>query len=178
MDTGTSNDAAGLFGRFGGAPALSSPASAGVHGESAGRVGVLGLTDTGVGVTGGAGIGVGVQGYATTTGANSIAVQAVHLDGGTALDIRNGTARVSGTVRTAFTLTLGSAGTCWPVDHPLLNDDPTALVFVTPRRLFYSGGAESSPAPAHVPRWYICTVGAVSATPIEVSVLVIKQGPP
>ncbi len=169
-DTGIPNDAAGLFGRFGGALALGSPAPAGVHGESAANVGVLGLTDTGFGVTGGADTGVGVQGYATA-GFNSIAVQAMHLNGGTALDIYNGSIKVSGGVRAAFTANV-EAGSCSEISHPLLDDDPTALVFVTPRLASFSGSAEYG-----TNRWFVCTNGPISSTPVLVSVLVIKPGP-
>jgi hypothetical protein len=168
-DTGTANDAAGLYGRFGAPIALQSPAPAGVHGDSAARVGVMGLTDTGHGVVGGAGTGVGVQGYASS-GANSIAMQAVHLDGGTALEIRNGTIKVSGDVRTAFIVTLPSAG-CHLVDHPLLNGDPNALVFVTAKRESYYSAANWA---SFYDRWGICAIGA-STGPTPVMVLVVKQ---
>ena len=134
-DTGTPDDAAALFGRFGGALALASPASAGVHGESSASVGVLGLTDTGLGVVGGAGTGVGVQGYATD-GPDSIAMQAFHLNGGTALDVRNGALMVSGAVRSAFRVTIPTGFNCITIDHPLLNNDPEALLFVTPEESF------------------------------------------
>ncbi len=175
-DTGTPNDAAGLYGRFGGPLALTSPAPAGVHGASPANVGVMGLTDTGFGTVGGADTGVGVQGYATG-GANSIAVQAVHLNGGTALNIHNGTIKMSGGVRSAFTFTvpsIGASSNCWAIAHPLLTNDPNALVFVTSQTVgkpalsvsYFSG----------VSGWLVCTTTGILFTGGDkLSVLVIKQ---
>jgi hypothetical protein len=169
-DTGAPNDAAGLYGRFGGALAISSAAPAGVRGDSATRVGVYGLTDSGFGVAGGASSGVGVQGYAGATG---IALQAVNLDGGTALEVRNGAIRVSGDVRAAFRVTVPGTGggaqfACTGVSHPLLDSDPAALVFVTPH---FTGSAYARyEALASV--WSVCG-NSFSAN--QVSLLVIKQ---
>jgi hypothetical protein len=176
-DTGTPNNAAALLGHFGGPLALTSPAPAGVVGESPANVGVMGLTDTGFAVVGGADTGVGVQGYATNPGPNSIAVQAVHINGGTALDIYNGSIKVSGTVRTAFTYTApfdGTAPSCRAISHPLLDGDPTALVFVTSQNslkpalgINYVGGPFG---------WVLCTgASAVLVGGDKVNVLVIKQ---
>jgi hypothetical protein len=178
-DTGAANDAAGLYGHFGGALAISSAAPAGVRGDSASRVGVYGLTDTGFGVAGGAGSGVGVQGYA---GAAGIGLQAVNLDGGTALDINNGSIKVSGGVRAAFVATIPAGSLCTdPFNHPLLNDDPNALVFVTPQVSVsdyrgYAGAAMYAPS---LGRWYICHAGVGDPgspyVPLRMAVLVIKQ---
>jgi hypothetical protein len=169
-DTGTPNDAAGLFGHFGGPLGLTSPGPAGVVGESPANVGVMGLTDTGFGTVGGADTGVGVQGYATNPGANSIAVQAVHINGGTALEIHNGAIRVAGAVRAAFTWTVTSADKCSTLDHPLTNGDPNAILFATSRSstvgvsLFYSIADQ---------RWAVCADGFQNGD--RVNVLVIKQ---
>ena len=171
-DVGTPNDAAALHGRFGGALAFNSPAPAGVRGDSTANVGVMGLTDTGHGVVGGAEAGVGVQGYATS-GANSIAVQAVHVSGGTALDVRNGALMVSGAVRTAIFF-IALSDRCTPINDPLLNGDPLALVFVTLRSAGYIGTVEYV-----MNKWNVCTVGPEGAPPkvIPMSVLAIKHGP-
>jgi hypothetical protein len=179
-DTGTPNDAAGVYGRFGAPIApLESAAPAGVRGDSGANVGVYGLSATGFGVAGGAQTGVGVQGYALG-GAGSIGVQAVHGAGGTALEINNGTIKVAGDVRAAFTLPgpfLGGAGggnsVCTQVDHPLLNGDPYALLFLTSQS---SGGGLSVKFAAlsgGAPYWAICNAGLTIAG--AVNVLVIKQ---
>lgn len=171
-DTGAAHDAAGVYGHFGGALTITSAAAAGVRGDSATRVGVYGLSDTGFGVAGGAGSGVGVQGYADAGG---IAVQAVNLGGGTALEVRDGAIRVSGVMRTAFRVAApagpGPSGSwfCTALAHPLLDSD--ALVYVSPHFL---ATAVARPDP-FIPRlWELCHTGAGG----QVSVLVIKQLPP
>jgi hypothetical protein len=172
-DTGAPNDAAALYGHFGGALALTAAAPAGVRGDSASNVGVYGLTDTGYAVVGGAGTGIGVQGYAAS-GAHSIAVQAVHLAGGTALDIRNGALMASGTVRTAFAATIPANAACLLHSHPLLDGDPSVLLFLTPQVAGITASAQYNPNQG---RWYICSNSAPLSTPLPVAVLVIKQGP-
>ncbi len=65
------------------------------------------------------------------------------VSGGTALEINNGTIKVSGTVRAAFRWASlrrrASGGVCSIVSHPLLNGDPDALVLVTPACLATPG---------------------------------------
>ena len=108
--------------------------SAGVRGLNFGTggngVGVIGVHNGGgFGVFGTAATGIGV--VASTDAAV-----------GTSLLIDNGAMRVSGSVRTAFVLTgvpvdfLPTGGSAMqntiPIDSPLSNGDPNALVFVTP----------------------------------------------
>jgi hypothetical protein len=176
-DTGTSNDAAGLYGRFGGELASISPAPAGVRGDSTANVGVMGLTDTGFAVVGGAGTGTGVQGYATS-GANSIAVQAVHVSGGTALEINNGAIKVAGAVRAAFRVTIPAGGmpgisfVCTHINHPLLNFDPDAIVLATAH--YFGTGTLTAVLDTFDPlgRWQFCGQSQFGG---QASVLVIKQ---
>ena len=130
--------------------------------------GCTGLSDTGFGVAGGAGSGVGVQGYAGATG---IAVQAVNLDGGTALEVHNGALRVAGAVRTAFVHTNPIRSICSPIDHPLLNNDPTAMLFATNRTGRETGAVYNT----GTNRWLVCTGGAPVEPGESFNVLVIKQ---
>ncbi len=179
-DTGTANDAAGVYGRFGAPIApLESAAPAGVRGDSGANVGVYGLSATGFGVAGGAQTGVGVQGYAVA-GAGSIGVQAVHTAGGTALEINNGTIKVAGEVRAAFSLPgpfLGGAGggnsVCTQIDHLLTNGDPYALLFVTSQSSGTGLSVKYGGLSGGSSYWAICNTGLTIAG--AVNVLVIKQ---
>ena len=166
IDTGTPNDAAAIYGRYGVPlpPGLEGPA--GVRGESAASAGVFGRSDSAIGVVGGANGGIGVQGHAVA--AAGIGVQAHHVNGGTALEINNGSVKVSGTVRSAFSVPIPT-GSCDTISHPLLNGDPTALVFVTPQESHNYGSAEYFNG-----SWLICMDGPGSG-PRPVAVLVIKQ---
>jgi hypothetical protein len=117
-----------------------------------------------------------VQGYAEGTG--SVGVHAVHAGGGTALDINNGSIKVSGGVRAAFVTTLPLPGNCQLQDHPLLNGDPNALVFVTVQGTLtdWIGFSASTLYAPPTGGWFICMDGAyVPSTPLRVHVLVIKQ---
>jgi hypothetical protein len=170
-DTDTPNDAAAVYGRFGAPMTLTPAAPAGVRGESTANVGVYGLSDSGFGVAGGAQTGVGVQGYSDSTG---IAVQAVNVAGGTALEINNGTLKVAGAVRTAFTVPGPFAGgnSCKGVLNPLIDGDPQAMLFVTSQ----DGGGGLSVDFINLgggPIWFICNAGATIQG--AVNVLVIKQ---
>jgi hypothetical protein len=167
-DTGTANDAAAVYGRFGEALPPGPEAPAGLRGESATSVGVYGRTTSGFGVIGGAQTGYGVQGHGVTAGATG--VQAHNVAGGTALEINNGTIRVAGAVRAAFRVDLPVADTnswwCILPNHPLLpNDDPNALVLITPH---YLGSAV---AWRFNGQWEFCSSGGGG----QASVLVIKQ---
>ena len=171
-DTGGPSDAAAIFGQFGGATGFPTPGSAGVRGDSADVVGVMGTTNSGLGVAGVAGSGgTALQGHAV--GANSVAVRATHADGGIALDINNGLIRVSGTARSAFTFISPASNQCYGNDHPRLTGNPNALVFVSPQRYGYTGGAGYSAA---ANQWLICVLSPAGFTgPVPVSVLVIEQ---
>ncbi len=129
-DTGGAlGDSAAVFGQFGDASGWFSPGSAGVRGDSAAESGVVGTTGSGEGVVGIASSGIGV--YASAGGRG---VYARTNDGGTALEVSNGAIRVSGAVTPAFVhiTTAGNIGaTTTRIDHPLTDNDPNAILFVT-----------------------------------------------
>jgi hypothetical protein len=174
-DTGTAGDAAAVFGQFGGSTGFTAPGSAGVRGDSAELIGVMGTTNSGWGVVGGAGAdGIAVQGYAE--GANSVGVHAVHAAGGTALDVNNGAIKVSGAVRPAFVWTVPPAdhlSSCTNIDHPLTNGDPNAILFVTYRSIdvskYFTVGYRGD-----IQQWRACT-GVAMGAGNQLGVLVIKQ---
>jgi hypothetical protein len=179
---GTGNDAAAVFGQFGGATAFSEPGSAGVRGDSAEAIGVLGTTHSGLGVAGAAkSDGIAIQGYAE--GPNSVSVHAVHAQGGTALEINNGAIRVTGAVRAAFKVNIPAGGgppwvpgafICQVLSHPLLEGDPNAMVLVTLNvaGLVYARSAFRPGPPPNNVGWDICTKAESGG---QASVLVIKQ---
>lgn len=128
--------------------------------------------------------GVGVHGETYQTGYSTAGVRAIYggEGGGTALEVRNGAIRTTGDHRTAFThLTTSSnvIANITRIDHPLLNGDEYALVFVT--RLFTTGSAYH-PHPVGVwydsntSRWAIFNED-LSAMPegVRFNVLIIKQ---
>lgn len=80
--------------------------------------------------------GAGVHGETYQAGYSTAGVRAVYggEGGGTALEVRNGAIRTTGDHRTAFTHTSSASNThdnFTEINHPLLNGDPYALVFVT-----------------------------------------------
>ena len=175
-DTGAASDAAAIFGQFGSSTGFPTPGSAGVRGDSAEVAGVMGTTNSGWGVVGVAGSdGTGVQGYAQ--GTNSVGVRAIHAQGGTALEINNGAIKVSGGVRAAFRVNVLAGGTaggtwvCTGVNHPLLNNDPNALVLVTPHYPGYTM-MEVFQFPFSPPSWVVCGQSQFGG---QATVLVIKQ---
>jgi hypothetical protein len=112
--------------------------SAGVRGvnDAAGAngAGVIGYhAGTGNGVYGDTPYGVGVYGE-SLYGAGVLARHGSIDTPGTALQIDNGALKVSGTVRTAFTMsvppTTANGYPAVPIDNPLCNFDPFALIFV------------------------------------------------
>ena len=176
---GTGGDAAAVFGQFGGATVFTEPGSAGVRGDSAEAIGVLGTTHSGFGVAGGAkSDGIAIQGYAE--GPNSVSVHAVHAQGGTALELNNGAIKVSGDVRAAFPVTVAAGGgppwdpgvfICEGLTHPLLDGDRNALVLVT---LGFPGLAYVRPLSltGNEVVWDLCVKTAVGG---QATVLIIKQ---
>lgn len=171
-DTGTPDDAAGIYGRFGAPLPPGLEGSAGVRGESDANAGVYGRSTSGFGVVGGSHTGIGVQGHGVAAG--SIGVQAHHVAGGTALEINNGTIKVAGAVRAAFSVPGPFSGqnVCTSIDNPLTNGDSQALLFVTSQSrgsglsVDYHGSSDGA-------RWYICNPGATIDGPVNV--LVIKR---
>jgi hypothetical protein len=115
----------------------------GVLGSSATSSGVAGTSSTGMGVSGESASGAGVFGI-SSSGPGVIAVNS-GSGSGVALEVSNGAVRVSGTVTPAFVVTTtpaNTAGHITTLDHPLLNNAPNAIVFVT--RVW--GGAGGSTA--------------------------------
>lgn len=103
----------------------------GVLGQSQSGAAIGGVSFTGVGVGGTSLASVGVQGQSSS---GTAVLAEVLTGGGTALDVRNGGLRVSGATRPVFqhTTTAGNtAGHVTTLDHPLLNGDPNAMVFLT-----------------------------------------------
>jgi hypothetical protein len=97
----------------------------------------------------------------------------VHAGGGTALDINNGSIKVSGAVRAAFVYQNAVTQLCAPIDHPLLNGDPNAMVFVTTKN---GRGTAASVVYDLVPsQWSICMGGDLVYQGERYNVLVIKQ---
>ena len=102
----------------------------GVVGASTSSVGVNGISETGTGVGGRSAFGPGVFGISQ----HGPAVRALSLGAGPALELNNGGIAVAGTVRPAFqhTATAGTiSGNLTRIDHPLLNGNPAAMVYVT-----------------------------------------------
>ncbi len=174
-------DAAAVYGQWGGGSGWGSPGSAGVRGDSGSGGGVVGTTSTGTGVAGLAGAGLGVSAYAES----GTALLARTNTGTTAVQIDNGAIRVSGTVRPVFRHIASAGnitGNLTRLDHPLLNGDANALVFVehlyqpAPGNVYVPGGVgvyydES------VDRWTIFRENPLDTMPAgaRFNVLVVKQ---
>lgn len=104
----------------------------GVLGSSTTSSGVAGTSSTGMGISGESASGAGVFGM-SSTGPGVIAVNS-GSGSGVALEVSNGAVRVSGAVTPAFVVTTSPANTAGHIttlDHPLLNNAPNAMVFVT-----------------------------------------------
>ena len=124
----SSSAAPAIVGQVGPAPTLSTAGAAGVLGQSRDQVGVVGVSDVAVGVLGVSGNGYGVIG----TSMGGIGVVASSLGSSPALLVANGAIGVAGTTRSAFqhVATAGNiSGNLTRIDHPLLNNDPNAMVF-------------------------------------------------
>lgn len=129
-DTGTPGDAAAVFGQFGLGATFSTPSgNAGVHGDSRHGIGVIGTSNTGTGVFGRA-EHIGVEGRAL----DGTGVLAASDTGTTALELQNGSIRVSGALRPAFvhtTTVANTSGHLTTLNAAGLNGLPTAMVLVT-----------------------------------------------
>ena len=177
-DTGdVSDDAAALFGQFGGGSGFERPGNAAIRGDSAEQTGVIGTSRSGSGLRGLADTGAGVEGHAE----NGVGVRASHARGGTALEIVNGGFKVSGLERPAFVHTSDGSNTSGDsscISHSLANDRPEAIVLVTHR---WGGSGVNVPTVGvyYAPdrrQWCVFTEGGV-AMPLGVpfNVLVISQ---
>lgn len=180
-----------------GTPAVTGDGSAAaLFATSAWGAAIIGTTDQGVGVLGFAGAGAGGAGGVAIDGSASkyiavrgrgfgpaVGVSAQHFNGGTALEIREGALKVAGSVRPAFqhtTAASNTAGHATTLDHPLLNGDPTAMVFVM--HAYVPGATVNDPKEKSV--WYDTALSRwriyhddLSAMPLNVrfNVLVVKQ---
>lgn len=173
--------------------------SVGVYGlgDSGQFVGVFGESDIAIGVLGETKSGAGIEGIARTTGigiagyAHQASGAGVHAEGsgisaagqGTALRITRGAISVPGAGLNSLTpvfihkAVAGNInGHTTAIDHPLTNNDPTAILFVTPN---FAAGNVFSPHPVGVTyssgKWLIFNEDIV-AMPVNVAfnVLVIK----
>jgi len=166
VNSGSNDSSAGVIGYHSGS-------GSGVYGSSTSGTGVLGQTGLGYGVW-----GISADGSAVTATYNG------PLPYGTALTLDNGAFRVTGTTRAAFTFTV-TAGNQAAIDHPLCNDNPSAILFVTPvgGAVVLGGGAipfPSDPNPVYVvyfeSRWHILHLNDSSfAAGAEYNVLIINQ---
>lgn len=161
---GVSRTSDGVIGR--------SQSAYGVNGASLSSAGVNGFSDTGTGVAGYAGTGTGVKAYSNS---------------GTALELGNGPILVSGfqSRRPLFFHTtapgniVGHAST---LDHPLLNDNPNAAVFVMHQ--YVAGATVMNPHPLGVwydtglTRWRLFNEdSAAMPSGLRVAVLVVNVAP-
>jgi hypothetical protein len=136
VQEGSGPGAAGFFRKTDGSGAA-------LIGQATGnRVGVRGQTSTGIGLQGLAALGgAGVEGH--TGVLNGVGVRASSPVTGTALEVVDGAIRVTGagvgTPTTAFIHRVDAANkvgvNVTRIDHPLTNNDPNALLFVTIRHL-------------------------------------------
>lgn len=175
---------AAVYGQWGDSALNMISSSAGVRGESADETGVLGISNVGRGVYGFTEGGEGVLGVslggtgirAVTIAGTALIAQAGPFTNATALQI-DGKIRVVGTapafrhVATPATI----AGATTVVEHPFLDDDPNALVYVTPL-----AGAVRVVVPIGVvfvaPYWQIVTLdGTAMPAGAEFNVMVIKR---
>lgn len=176
-----------------GAPAsFGAGSAAALLGTSASGVGVAGASDSGIGVLGYGGLpaGVAVDGSATGYVAvraraygNAIGVLAQHDEGKTALEVKNGSIRVSGSTRPAFqhtATTANTAGHATTIDHPMANGDPNAMLFVM--HAYVPGATVNDPKEKSV--WYDAALSKwriyhddLSAMPLgaRFNILVVKQ---
>jgi len=158
----------------------------GVAGSSTGGIGVGGLTFTGEAVYGQS-LDTGIGVHARTVTGTGLLTETV--SGSTALEIRSGSIKVSGTTRPVFqhTATGGAGGNIvgnlTRLDHPLLNGDPNALVFVehvyqSPGSNVYVPGGVGVYYDTAIDRWTIFRDDAsLPAMPVgaRFNVLVVKQ---
>ena len=141
--TGVLQSGAALEGRFGAASGFISVGNAGVRGQSGADTGVMGLSGSGSGVSGQSYTGVGVNAFSV----DGTAVVAGHGAGGTALELVNGSIRVSGASRAAFrhvSTVSNVSGNLTRINHPQTNLDPDAMLFVT--HVFAAGATVYTPA--------------------------------
>ncbi len=143
-------------------------------------VGVAGRSVTGTGVNGFSGTGSGIGGH-TSSGTGVTAYSAT----GTALQLSGGPILVSGSRRPVFFHTTAPgniAGHVSTLDHPLLNGNPNAAVFVMHQ--FVPGATVLNPHPLGVwydtgiARWRIFNENAAAMpSGLRVAVLAINVAP-
>lgn len=178
------SDGAAVFGQWGDDPSVIPLGNAGLRGDSRDQVGVLGVSENQTGVHGFTVNGTGVFGFSlgasvgvrgTSRFGIGVLAQATPDAGSTALQI-DGPIRV-GTQAPAFRHVATAAtitGDATAVEHPQLDGDANALVYVTP---FTAG----TPAPGvtvryAASRWWIATAdGSPMPAGAEFNVLVVKR---
>ncbi|HEX8086916.1 MAG TPA: hypothetical protein VF529_21710 [Solirubrobacteraceae bacterium] len=168
--------------------------SAGVRGVNEGTgssgIGVAGVQKgSGWGVFGTTtGSGFGVFGRTASPGGTGVAAAYVGSGAGDALQVSNGRFRVAGDNRPAFRHTVatrcGSSNEYSPLDNPLINGDPNAMLFVTQTQttattnflpalsVAYSTSIPPPACPAN--RWLLYNESAALPTGTQANVLAIS----
>jgi hypothetical protein len=122
VNNGTSGNGIGVVGYQGGS-------GWGVYGETPSGFGVYGVT------TSVSGASTGVRGETYSTGGTGVVARYSGTGVGNALNVGNGTIKVSGTNKAAFqhTATAGNINANYTtIDNPMTNGDPNAMLLVTP----------------------------------------------
>jgi len=165
-----------------------SDSEAGVAGSSNSDIGVVGFSNTGYGVLGYSQTGAGVVGSTSDpAGAGIFALGAG--SSGTALVISNGGIRVAGaginTTTPAFVHAVAAgnitAGNQTIITHPLTDNDPDAILIITPSYNYDLAGGVNNPHPVGVfynssfSRWVIYNIdNAAMLAGQQFNVLVVK----
>lgn len=126
-------------------------------------IGVLGTSSQGVGVWGLSSTSAGIVGLSTSPSGTGVIAMGSGINAstqGTALEIENGAIRVNGAgkgtmtpvfIHVATPGTISSSTTC--IDHPLTNNNPYAILFVT-HNFNPGGGSGTAPLNAAYGLWY------------------------
>ncbi len=137
--------------QFGPPSSISVLGGAGVFASSQSGPAIFGLSDSSLAVGGLTLTGVGLAGSTVGTGTGVRATGNGAL--GTALDVSDGALRVSRSTRTAFqhtAIVANISGHATTIDHPLINGDQNAMLFIT--HVYNAGATVYEPNPTSV--WY------------------------
>jgi hypothetical protein len=118
----------------------------------------------------------GVEGRSTS----GIGVMAAGADNtsapNTALEIYGGKLFVGGSVKPAFIFTVVVvSGACTPMTSPLFNNDPNAMIFVTPRQTTTTVPATDVRVLYNTGIWSLCSASSSLASGMTYNVLVVNQ---
>jgi hypothetical protein len=92
----------------------------------------------------------------------------------TALKIFGGKLSVGGSITPAFVFTAGTvSGGCAAMGNPLLNNDPNAMIFITPRQTAATAPATDVKVLYTAPTWYLCSPSLAAG--MTYNVLIINQ---